>query len=227
MVLKYALRFGFVATFKELLAGKGNKPSNQVNFTAGLMAGIIESVLVVTPFEVIKSRMQKEIGVSKFNGPIDCLRQVVRNEGVTALWKGNSATMGRQGSNQAFNFMCMGWLNTNVWGKEDGDGKTLAVWKTLLNGLCAGSIGPCLNGPMDVIKTRLMAQETVQRKAPKYKGFLHAFAVIAREEGPKALWKGLVPRLTRIAPGQAITWTIVMRITSHVENNPVAVPVAL
>ncbi|KDO17637.1 hypothetical protein SPRG_21816 [Saprolegnia parasitica CBS 223.65] len=102
---------------------------------------------------------------------------------------------------------------------EDGDGKQLEVWKTLINGLVAGSLGPCLNSPMDVIKTRLMAQETVKGVEPKYRGFVHAFGVIAREEGNAALWKGLVPRLTRMAPGQAITWTVVMRVTSFFENN--------
>lgn len=59
---------------------------------------------------------------------------------------------------QAFNFMCMALLNQHLWGKKEGDGKQLEVWKTLLNGLIAGAVGPCFNCPMDVIKTRLMAQ---------------------------------------------------------------------
>ncbi|OQS03880.1 Mitochondrial Carrier (MC) Family [Thraustotheca clavata] len=220
LTLKYALRFGSFAKFKELLgAGKNAKASNGVNFTAGLLTGFLESVLIVTPFEVIKTRLQQEVGVGRYSGPIDCLKKVVKNEGITALWKGNIPTMARQGSNQAFNFMAFAWLNSNVWKKEDGDGKQLEVWKTLINGLVAGSLGPCLNSPMDVIKTRLMAQETIKGQEPKYRGFVHAFGVIAREEGHAALWKGLVPRLTRMAPGQAITWTVVMRVTSFFENN--------
>ncbi|KAF0692519.1 Aste57867_16413 [Aphanomyces stellatus] len=219
LTLKYALRFGSFAWFKEKLgAAEGTKASNQVNFTAGLLTGCLESVLIVTPFEVIKTRMQKEIGKSKFTGPVDCMQQVTRNEGILALWKGNVPTMIRQGSNQAFNFMAFAWLNSNVWKKEDGDGKTLEVWKTFVNGLVAGSLGPCLNCPMDVIKTRLMAQETVKGQALKYTGFVQAFNLIAKEEGHAALWKGLLPRLTRMAPGQAITWTVVMRVTSFFEN---------
>ncbi|OWY99044.1 Mitochondrial Carrier (MC) protein, partial [Phytophthora megakarya] len=42
--------------------------------------------------------------------------------------------------------------------------------------------------------------------------------VISKEEGVGALWKGLLPRLTRMAPGQAITWSVVMRVTSIFEN---------
>lgn len=220
MVLKYALRFGSFAWFREQLAGgKDAVITPKINFTAGLLAGCFESVIIVTPFEVIKTRMQKEVGVGRYNGPVDCARKVVANEGLSALWKGNIPTMARQGSNQAFNFMAMAWLNSNVWKKEDGDGKTLPSYVTFVNGLIAGSLGPMFNTPMDVLKTRLMAQETVKGQELKYKGFFHALRLIAKEEGPAALWKGLLPRLTRMAPGQAITWTVVMRVTSIFENN--------
>lgn len=218
MVLKYALRFGSFAWFKEKIAGGKDKITPKVNFTAGLLAGCFESVIIVTPFEVIKTRMQKEVGVGRYSGPIDCARQVVKNEGLSALWKGNIPTMARQGSNQAFNFMAFAWLNSHVWQKEDGDGKTLPSYATFANGLIAGSLGPMFNTPMDVLKTRLMAQETIKGQELKYKGFFHAMRVIAHEEGVGALWKGLLPRLTRMAPGQAITWTVVMRVTSIFEN---------
>ncbi|CEG40471.1 mitochondrial carrier family [Plasmopara halstedii] len=219
MVLKYALRFGSFAWFKEQIAGGKDKPiTSTTNFTAGLLAGCIESVIIVTPFEVIKTRMQKEVGVGRFSGPIDCTHHIIRNEGVRALWKGNIPTMARQGSNQAFNFMAFAWLNHHVWDKQDGDGKTLPTYATVINGLIAGSLGPMCNTPMDVLKTRLMAQETVAGQEPKYKGFFDAMKVISREEGVMALWKGLLPRLTRMAPGQAITWSVVMRVTSIFEN---------
>ena len=55
---------------------------------------------------------------------------------------------------------------------------------------------------MDVAKTRLQRQVIVAGTPPKYEGALHAVAVISREEGLSALWKGLTPRLMRIMPGQ-------------------------
>ncbi|KAF1791443.1 Mitochondrial carrier domain [Phytophthora cactorum] len=137
MVLKYALRFGSFAWFKEQIAGGKDKP--------------------ITPRSTSRP---KEVGVGRFNGPIDCTRHIVRNEGVRALWKGNIPTMARQGSNQAFNFMAFAWLNHNVWDKQDGDGKTLPTRYT-----------------------RLMAQETVAGQELKYKGFFDALKVISREEG--------------------------------------------
>lgn len=220
LTLKYALRFGSFAWFKKQLnGGSSQNASSRINFCAGLLTGCLESILIVTPFEVVKTRLQKEIGVSKYKGPIDCAKKIIANEGIFAIWKGNVPTMVRQGSNQAFNFMAFAWLNKNIWKKEDGDGKKLEVWKTLVNGLVAGSLGPCLNCPMDVLKTRLMAQETIKGQTPKYTGFFQAFGLIAKEEGAAALWKGLIPRLTRLAPGQAITWTVVMQVTAIFEES--------
>jgi len=224
LTLKYALRFGLFEKIRVVLnGGKTTASSNGQNFIAGLAVGCIEATMIVTPFEVIKTRLQKQKGNVdlKYKGPIDVVVKVVREEGLRRLWSGNVPTVIRQGSNQAFNFMSMQILNETLWGKKQGDGKTLEVWKTLLNGLLAGAVGPCFNAPVDVIKTRMMAQTYVPGEPIKYKNWFQAGKLIAQEEGPRALWKGIIPRLTRLAPGQAITWTVVMRLTSWFEEQGV------
>lgn len=224
LTLKYAVRFGMFEQFKMLLgASKEGNASARVNFTAGLMVGCLEATLIVTPFEVIKTRLQKQVGNNnlKYSGPIDVVRKVIAEEGLRRMWSGNIPTVIRQGSNQAFNFMSMAILNKQLWGKEQGDGKQLAVWKTLLNGILAGAVGPCMNCPVDVIKTRMMAQEHTPGTEVKYKNWWQAAKLIAAEEGVPALWKGLIPRLTRLAPGQGITWTVVMRVTTFFEQRSV------
>lgn len=47
-------------------------------------------------------------------------------------------------------------------------------------------------------------------------GILQAIAVIAREEGVTALWKGITPRLMRIMPGQAITFVTYEAVSKHI-----------
>jgi len=222
LTLKYALRFGLFEKIRVTLNGGKSTPSSAAqNFIAGLAVGCIEATLIVTPFEVIKTRLQKQKGKVdlKYKGPIDVVVKVTREEGIRRLWSGNIPTVIRQGSNQAFNFMSMAILNEMLWGKTQGDGKTLEVWKTLLNGLLAGAVGPCFNAPVDVIKTRMMAQSYMPGEAVKYTGWVQTGRLIAQEEGVGALWKGIIPRLTRLAPGQAITWTVVMRVTAYFENS--------
>lgn len=205
----------------------GNRPIARFLLTlaaptaqAGLAAGLTEAVLIVTPFEVVKTRLQQQEGFSNltYRGPIHCATTMVRQEGLLSLWKGCTPTMIRQGSNQAFNFTCFALFTRYIWGKREGDGKTLSPWKTFVNGLAAGAVGPCFNSPVDIIKTRFMAQRSVPGEQRKYTSVVGTIRTIVLEEGVTALWKGLLPRLMRLAPGQAITWTVVMQVTSFFEN---------
>lgn len=56
--------------------------------------------------------------------------------------------------------------------------------------------------PIDLTKTRLQVQGQVIDAAHtqlKYRGMLHAFLTIAREEGVRALYSGIAPALLRQA----------------------------
>lgn len=77
--------------------------------SAGLAAGITEAVLVVTPTEVLKIRLQTTkprdgvrgaVSVGYRNTP-EALYTIVRTEGVKVLWTGIGLTAARQGTNQA------------------------------------------------------------------------------------------------------------------------------
>jgi len=234
LVVKYAYRFGSFVWFRNSLAATAeyhcgsefqHAHSSALDFAAGLASGVTEAVLVVTPFEVVKTRLQNNThnpALRRYRGPIHCVATMVREEGALSLLKGVTPTMIRQGSNQAFNFMVFSALNQHIWGKRNGDGVQLASWKAFTNGIVAGAVGPCFNAPVDIVKTRLMAQHTAAGSTPEYRGFLHCLRTIARVEGVPALWKGLVPRLLRLAPGQAITWTVVMRTTGYFEERAMA-----
>ncbi len=50
---------------------------------AGMSAGVVEAVLIVTPFEVVKTRLQQQEGRGanlKYKGAIHCARTVVQQE---------------------------------------------------------------------------------------------------------------------------------------------------
>jgi solute carrier family 25 citrate transporter 1 len=53
--------------------------------------------------------------------------------------------------------------------------------------------GPCLNCPLDVIKTRLMGQKIEPGQAPKYRGVAGTIRTIYTEEGaPPQLYYNLI-----------------------------------
>lgn len=116
-------------------------------------------------------------------------------------------------------------IDQYLWKKYEGDGVTLLPWQSMVSGFLAGFAGPLATGPFDVIKTRLMAQTRgVGDGEVKYRGLVHALSRIYAEEGLMALWKGLLPRLMRIPPGQAIMWAVADQVTGLYErrylNNP-------
>jgi solute carrier family 25 carnitine/acylcarnitine transporter 20/29 len=47
-------------------------------------------VFVMQPFEIIKVRLQTQSATNKmYNGIVDCLTKIIKNEGFFALYKGN------------------------------------------------------------------------------------------------------------------------------------------
>jgi solute carrier family 25 (mitochondrial citrate transporter), member 1 len=64
LTLKYALRMGSNATYQSLLRDKNGELGSGRRLLAGFMAGITEALLIVTPFEVVKIRLQQQKGCS-------------------------------------------------------------------------------------------------------------------------------------------------------------------
>ncbi|KAK3212338.1 hypothetical protein Dsin_017044 [Dipteronia sinensis] len=222
LTLKYTLRMGsnavFQLAFKDSQTGK---ISNHGRLLSGFGAGVLEALTIVTPFEVVKIRLQQQKGLStellKYKGPVHCARTIIREEGLCGLWAGAAPTVMRNGTNQAAMFTAKNSFDVFLWKKQEGDGKTLQPWQSMISGFFAGTVGPFCTGPFDVVKTRLMAQNR-QGGELKYKGMIHAIRTIYAEEGLLALWKGLLPRLMRIPPGQAIMWAVADQVTGLYER---------
>jgi solute carrier family 25 citrate transporter 1 len=225
LCFKYMLRMGTNATFQAALRDENGDLSTGRRMAAGFGAGVIEALAIVTPFEVVKIRLQQQKGTAmealKYKGTLHCARTIIREEGVLALWNGAGPTIARNGTNQMCLFTAKAHVDSFLWGKNDGDGKVLHPAQSLISGGLAATIGPIATGPFDVAKTRLMAQSKAGG-AIKYKSFVHALTLIPREEGIMAMWKGLLPRLMRIPPGQAITFCVADQIVGMYSNSKFA-----
>lgn len=91
--------------------------------------------------------------------------------------------------------------------KGEGAASNLPGWQTSMIGLISGACGPFSNAPIDTIKTRL-------QKTPAAPGqtAIQRITIIAsdmfKQEGFRAFYKGIIPRVARVAPGQAVTFTV-------------------
>ena len=133
-----------------------------VNFVAGLASGLTEAILVVTPAEVCKIRMQSqklhplESGRSKYTNAAQTATVIVREEGLGALWRGVVPTMLRQGCNQACNFTAYNAIKDSIvqYRRENGvnggkaDAFSLEPHESLILGGLSGGLGPIVNNPL-------------------------------------------------------------------------------
>ncbi|KAL7430359.1 hypothetical protein ACHAXM_002158 [Skeletonema potamos] len=234
IVPKMAIRFVSFEYYRDVMGGWYNTFYSgatttippQVTFFAGLLSGLTEAILVVTPAEVCKIRMQSQYHSlmdptqkthMKYKNVVQTAALVVKEEGLGALYKGVVPTMLRQGCNQAVNFTAYNWSKKPTGG--DSDGKIeLDHWQSLLLGGLSGGMGPLVNNPLDVVKTRMQKQVIRPGIEPKYKSLMQSCVVIAKEEGTLALWKGITPRLMRIMPGQAITFMTYEAVSKQMER---------
>ncbi|KNC99324.1 uncharacterized protein SPPG_05572 [Spizellomyces punctatus DAOM BR117] len=217
IVPKMAIRFSSFEFFKSKLADKQTGQVNAAgNFVAGLAAGTTEAVLVVTPMDVIKIRLQAQrhsmtdpLDIPKYRNAAHCAYVMVKEEGVASLYKGVGLTALRQATNQAANFTVYQFLRKHLHDLQPQHGDTLPAYQHLVMGFISGACGPLFNAPIDTIKTR------IQKAPSEDKGWVRFVKVtkgIAQNEGYAAFYKGLTPRVLRVAPGQAITFMVYERV---------------
>ncbi|KAL7920904.1 mitochondrial carrier [Trichoderma austrokoningii] len=230
IVPKMAIRFTSFEWYKQLLADKSTGTvSGSGTFFAGLAAGVTEAVAVVTPMEVIKIRLQAQhhsmadpLDIPKYRNAAHALYTVVKEEGFGALYRGVSLTALRQGSNQAVNFTAYSYFKT--WLKDyqpeyvDGN---LPSWQTTIIGLVSGAMGPLSNAPIDTIKTRLQ-KTPAEFGTTAWTRITTIASDMFKQEGFHAFYKGITPRIMRVAPGQAVTFTVYEFLKSKLEQSNLA-----
>ncbi|XP_018027171.1 mitochondrial 2-oxodicarboxylate carrier [Hyalella azteca] len=194
---KRAVKFLTFQMYKELMGA-----SNPVTyFVAGLGSGVTEAILV-NPFEVVKVAQQaNKAKHSATPGPFVVAREIIAREGILGLNKGMTATIGRNGTFNMVYFGLFHTINTEVLSPRQEN------WQNNLQkffvGFGTGVLACILNIPFDVAKSRIQGPQADPRN-PKYRGTLSSIAIVYKEEGFMALYKGLVPKVLRLGPGAGI-----------------------
>jgi solute carrier family 25 citrate transporter 1 len=186
VVPKNAVRFGSFDVFSRHVP----------IYAAGILAGATEAVLVVNPTDVLKVRVQAQFHSMKepsSSTTTTSLFSILQKEGFRLFFRGLEMTVLRQAINQGSNFTMFHWLRKNT------------EWGSFWCGCCSGAIGPLLNNPLDVIKTRLQAYASASSTTVPIKDVV---AQIYQQSGWRGFYRGLGSRLMRIVPGQGITFLV-------------------
>lgn len=214
IIPKMAVRFTSYEWYKQMLASQDGTIGGGANFLAGLLSGVTEAVVVVTPMEVVKIRLQAQhhsmsdpLDIPKYRNAAHACFTVVKEEGVSALYRGVSLTALRQGTNQAANFTAYTELKELLQQRQDDPSAPLPAWKTSIIGLISGAIGPFSNAPIDTIKTRLQRMPAEEGQTAMQR-ITQIASQMWKQEGIRAFWMGITPRVMRVAPGQAVTFAV-------------------
>jgi len=198
---KAGIRFGGNAFFKGKLQEMNlGLPSTLVNLLGGLCAGACEAILAVTPMETVKTKT-----IQLHCGFVEGLQRIVAESGIAGLYQGVAATIVKQASNQGLRFMFMGTYRDRM---SEGGKRKLTTLETLAGGMGAGCFSTLGNNPFDVVKTKMQGVD-----ANKYRSTMDCFLQIGRKEGFGGYYRGVLPRLYRVVPGQGIIFTAVDKLT--------------
>merc|ERR1712098_738625 len=161
-------------------------------FAAGAVAGVSE-ILVMYPLDVVKTRIQLQSGTATgedaYSGMMDCFRKIVRNEGVSRLYRGIEAPILMEAPKRATKFAA-----NDAWGKFYRDSFGVAKMNqslSVLTGATAGATEALVVVPFELVKIRL------QDRTSQYKGMMDVVIKTVKTEGPLALYNGLESTMWR------------------------------
>ncbi|MCJ1450563.1 hypothetical protein MMC28_000896 [Mycoblastus sanguinarius] len=183
---------------------------NYKGFVAGVFSGIAK-LSVGHPFDTIKVRLQTS-EKTQFKGPLDCLLQTVRKEGVRGLYKGatpplvgwmfmdsimlGSLTFYRRILNDNW-FSNPSFLVFNRASKRKLDTASEQVATKLptfghaIAGVMAGATVSFIAAPVEHIKARLQIQYAVDKSQRLYSGPIDCIRRIFRAHGVPGVYHGL------------------------------------
>ncbi|RKO89326.1 mitochondrial carrier domain-containing protein, partial [Blyttiomyces helicus] len=179
------------------------------SFALGAVAGGIGAT-VVYPIDLMKTRLQNQrtppasapshLPTQKpYKNGIDCLRQVVRHEGLRGLYSGLLPQLVGVAPEKAIKLCVNDFVRRNM---ADDRGR-LAFWQEAVAGASAGASQVLFTNPLEIVKIRLQVQGEAAKSAvaqvPKQSAMY-----IVRQLGIFGLYRGVGACLLRDIPFSAI-----------------------
>uniref|UniRef100_A0A914DIR9 Mitochondrial basic amino acids transporter n=1 Tax=Acrobeloides nanus TaxID=290746 RepID=A0A914DIR9_9BILA len=178
-----------------------NKDALMTHFIAGCSAGAAQA-FIAGPTELLKLRVQiqTDSAAAKYKSPFDCLKTVIKEQGIRTLGRGMLSTLLRD--IPAFGTY---FASYEIFGEamsKDGKMESLTSWQLLLAGGGAGMASWIFTYPTDVIKTRFQADDS-------YRSYMEVIKSLHAEKGLRGFFVGLGPTMLRAFPSNAATFFVV------------------
>ncbi|KAJ1722315.1 S-adenosylmethionine transporter [Coemansia erecta] len=185
----------FFLTYEQTKSTLAHLPASQLPLAHMLAAslGEIAACLVRVPTEVLKQRLQAQ----QHRGLAAAARATYAMEGLSGFYRGYLTQVVREIPFTCIQFPMYEHMKV-AWARRAR--RELRAWEAAVCGSVAGAAAAAVTTPLDVVKTRVMLSQRGTGLA-EYSGIWQTLMRIAREEGPRALFSGIVPRTVWIGIG--------------------------
>ncbi|KAI5628728.1 solute carrier family 25 member 36-A, partial [Silurus asotus] len=202
-----AIYFAAYSTTKERMNSTLEPDSIQVHMVSAGMAGFT-AITATNPIWLIKTRLQLDArnrGERRMNA-LQCVRRVYQTDGVRGFYRGMSASYAGI-SETVIHFVIYESIKrrlletraaTRMDQKNEDTRKASDFMCMMMAAATSKTCATCIAYPHEVVRTRLREEGT------KYRSFLQTVSMVSREEGLKALYRGLTTHLVRQIPNTAI-----------------------
>ncbi|CAP26135.1 Protein CBR-HPO-12 [Caenorhabditis briggsae] len=180
-----------------------NEPLTSAEYSeAGLASGIVTR-MIIQPLDVLKIRFQlQEEPIrgrksGKYKGVMQSVFLITREEGAKAFWKGHIPAQGLSATYGLVQFSSFEWLSRQAAKIVPSDDQSIRSTSDFMCGALSGCLAMTAAMPLDVIRTRLVAQKSGHAV---YTGTMHAVKHIWEKEGIPGYFRGWIPSVVQIAP---------------------------
>lgn len=174
------------------MSGRPSPDTARRPVIAGFLAGAVP-VFVVHPLDLIRVRFQS-LSASHLRqlGTLGAASHVVRHEGgFRSMYQGLTPSL--VGNTVSWGLYFFLFDRFKRWNREALQ-MPYGPLNSLIAGTQAGSLTTLVSCPIWLVKTRMQLSR-------RYNGFLSSIALVAREEGIRGLYAGLVPGLWLVSHG--------------------------
>jgi solute carrier family 25 (adenine nucleotide translocator) protein 4/5/6/31 len=196
-----ALNFAFKDKYKQVFLGGVDKNKQFTryfigNLASGGAAGAT-SLCFVYPLDFARTRLAADVGKAsgggrEFSGLGNCLTKIFKSDGLAGLYKGFGVSVQGIIIYRAAFF--------GIYDTAKGmlpDSKTTPIYVSWAIAQCVTTFSGIVSYPFDTVRRRLMMQSGRAKADIVYKGTLHCWATIAKQEGTGAFFKGAFSNVLR------------------------------
>ncbi|KAI9347013.1 mitochondrial carrier domain-containing protein [Obelidium mucronatum] len=175
----------------------------------GVVGGFVGS-----PADLANVRLQSDarlpLSQQRYSNAFDALFTILRREGVTKLWTGVGPNILRAIPMTAGQIATYDTVKAEMLSHPEYFSDNLTTHG--IASTAGALVATTLCAPIDVIKSRIMAQTTYSKEGVQYSGSWDAATKIARSEGVGAFFKGWTPAFARLGPHTILTFVFLEQI---------------